>query len=397
MTSVSTRVASAFFALRTRGRSALRFTAVAVGVVALYSIASRFRAFVDPTHVNNYVVLADAWLHGRLWVSTAPLQWVDCVMYGGKCYVIEGPVPAVVMLPLVFLFGLNTNSSLVCLAFAGAGVAACDLLIGRLGVARIPRLVLTAFFGFGTVFWWCAVNPNIWMFAHVACVTFLLFALAEWYGERRLWLVGLLFACAALTRAPAILAVPPFLVWTWLEGRSRSVASFLAGFVPLMLVAVLYNFARWHTPIDIGYTLWYHQDSAGAPVGSPLAWKYLPYNVYSMLFLAPNFYNAYPWISPSSQGVALTFTSPALALALAAPRSRETIVLWMCAALAALPSLFYYVNGYSQFGMRHSLDFTPFLICLVARGFARRPDALAYGLIGYSIAANAYGVAMFQV
>jgi len=91
--------------------------------------------------------------------------------------------------------------------------------------------------------------------------------------------------------------------------------------------------------------------------------------------------------------VALTFTSPALALAfLTSPRTREGLVFWSAAVLTALPSLFYYVNGFEQFGMRHSLDFTAFLLPLVARGLQRCPSALSFALIAYSIAANAYGV-----
>jgi hypothetical protein len=378
-------------------RFAIRFAIIFVSTLILYFISSQFRAIVSPTPVNNYVVLADAWLHGHLWVATAPLAMVDCVMYIGKCYVIEGPMPAVLMLPFVLVSGLSANQSLVCVLTAAAGVAAFDLLLGRMNIEDRLRLPLVAFFGFGTVFWWCAVNPNVWMFAHVACVTFLIFGLAEWYGKRRLWLVGLLFACAALTRFPAILAVLPFLYWAWTEGRAKGVRSFLIGFAPLMLLDVAYNLARWHTPFDLGYTLWYHQDTAGSPVGPPLALRYLPYNLYSYLFLGPGFTNVAPWIALNYQGVALTLTSPALLLALSAPRSRETLVLWSSAALVAIPGLLYYVNGYSQFGMRHSLDFTPFLLCLVARGFSRRPDALGYWLIAYSVAANAFGVSVFRV
>jgi hypothetical protein len=60
--------------------------------------------------------------------------------------------------------------------------------------------------------------------------------------------------------------------------------------------------------------------------------------------------------------------------------------------LAAVPSLLYYVNGFEQFGMRHSLDFTAFLIPLVARGMDRVPRSLSIVLVVASIAANAYGM-----
>jgi hypothetical protein len=57
-----------------------------------------------------------------------------------------------------------------------------------------------------------------------------------------------------------------------------------------------------------------------------------------------------------------------------------------------VPSLLYYVNGFEQFGMRHSLDFTPFLVPLVARGIDRTPRALSIVLVVISLLANAYGM-----
>jgi len=386
-----------FQGLRARYPNSVRFAIVFLVGALIYLVTGRFRALTAPTPINNHVVLADALLHGHLWVATSPMAWVDCVMFMGKCYVIEGPMPAVVMLPLVALFGLHTNQSLLCIVAAALGLAAFDRLLGEMRISASRRLAMDAFVGFGTVYWWCTVNPNVWMFAHVVCVMFLLFGLAEWYGKRRMWIVGLCFAGAALTRSPAVLAVVPFFVWAWLDGGPRSARSFVLGFAPLIVLDVAYNLARWHVPYDIGYTLWYHQDTAGSHTGYPLGLQYAAYNLYSFFILAPAFSNYPPWISLTDQGVALTFTSPALILALAAPRSRESLTLWASALLVAIPNVLYYVNGYAQFGMRHSLDFTPFLACLVARGLDRRPDLASYALIGFSVIANAFGVGEYQL
>ena len=130
----------------------------------------------------------------------------------------------------------------------------------------------------------------------------------------------------------------------------------------------------------------------GEPTGSPFRLRYLPFNLYSFFFLPPEWMAHFPWLKPTSFGVALTFTSPALLLAFLAPlRSRETLIWWSATLLTAIPSLLYYVNGFEQFGMRHSLDFTAFVLPLMARGFQRAHGSLWYGLIILSIAANAYG------
>jgi hypothetical protein len=118
----------------------------------------------------------------------------------------------------------------------------------------------------------------------------------------------------------------------------------------------------------------------------------LPFNLYSFFALAPEYSQDFPWLKPSGLGVSLTMTSPALLLAIASARGRESLALWASAILVAVPSLLYYVNGFEQFGMRHSLDFTAFLIPLVARGMDRTPRALSVALVVVSILANAYGM-----
>ena len=179
-----------------------------------------------------------------------------------------------------------------------------------------------------------------------------------------------------------------------MTARLGRIAMYAAGVAPLLALYAGYNWLRWHTLRDIGYLEFYHQDTnVGSPTGSPFALSHVPFNLYSWFMLAPDFAREFPWIKPTSFGVSLTLTSPALLLALAAPvRNREAVALWSTIALVSIPSLLYFVNGFEQFGMRYTLDFTPFAIVLVARAFTRVPSSLAIGLIVYSILANAYGI-----
>jgi hypothetical protein len=370
----------------------VRFWTIFAIAFILYFVSS---GFAHPTAYNNYSLLADAWLHGHAWISP-PQSAIDAVTYAGKYYIVEAPMPAVLLLPFALIWGADANQSLLCIICAAAAVAAADLLLARMGIEDPLRVSLVIFAGTGTALWWCAAFGAVWMIAHVTTVMFLTFALAEWYGQRRFSIVGLLFACAALSRFPAILGVLPFLYWMWISEKDRrisNIGSFLAGFLPLFVLQVGYNLVRWNSPLDIGFTIFYHEDvNMGSPVGSPFGLDHIPFNVYSWIFLSPQFYVEFPWIRPTGFGVALTFTSPALVLAFAAERTFESIILWTSAILVAIPALLYFTNGFEQFGMRHTLDFTPFLFCLMARGAARTPRGLVYILIGLSSLANAYGV-----
>ncbi len=356
----------------------------------LYWLSS---GLAHPTVYNNYVLLANAWLDGHVWIDQ-PSPAIDALRYMGHYYIIEAPMPAVLLLPLTAIFRTDANQTFVAILCAAVTVAAFDVVLGRLEIDGTRRYWLLALAGTGTVLWWCASFPAVWMFAHICGAMFLMLFLAEWYGLRRPWLLGLLIACAALSRFPIVLAALPFAWLLWKDERPdrlRALLQAIAGAAPLFVLYALYNEARWQTPADVGYTLWYHEDQVGQPTGSPFRLEYLPFNLYSFFLLAPQFDVSFPWLHPTGLGVSLTLTTPAFALALGARGSRETLALAAATLLVALPSLTYYVNGFEQFGMRHAMDVLPLLLVLCARGIDRVPRAMWIALIAASILANAYG------
>ena len=96
---------------------------------------------------------------------------------------------------------------------------------------------------------------------------------------------------------------------------------------------------------------------------------------------------------PTFNGVALTWTSPALVLAFFARQPRRVVILaWAATLLVALPNCVYYVNGFAQFGMRHALDFEPFLFLLMALALRGGIKPIGMALCAWSMAAGAWGV-----
>jgi hypothetical protein len=110
-------------------------------------------------------------------------------------------------------------------------------------------------------------------------------------------------------------------------------------------------------------------------MGGGSAWqlKFLPWNLYTLFFMPPNFGDDFPWIRPQMQGQALTLTSPAFVLALR-PSFRKAIpaTLMLAAIAVMLPVLFYHVNGFVQFGARYYIQCFPFLLALMALGVAEK-------------------------
>ncbi|MDE2572363.1 MAG: hypothetical protein KGM44_07575 [bacterium] len=345
------------------------------------------------TPYDNYVRLAYALLHGHVWIDW-PGAWIDALRYNGAYYVIEAPFPALLLLPAVAVFGLATNQTTLSLLLGAAAVGAAAALLQRLEVPRAARWWLLAFYVAGTDLWWCSQLGDVWMIAHAAAVCCTTFALLELAGARRGWLVAALGACAALSRFSLVLALPLYaLALLRARQRRRAWLGFAVALLPFAAFWLWYDQARWGTFADIGYVTWFHQDQAGSPTGSPLALRYLGYELHSFFVQMPALSARFPFVIPSLSGVALTWTSPALIFAFWARRPRaEVLWLWAVTLLVAGPSMLYYVNGFAQYGMRHALDFEPYLFALMALAARRGLPLWARLLIAWSCAAGLYGI-----
>jgi hypothetical protein len=352
------------------------------------------------TPYNNFVLLAQAFLGGHAWINW-PGAYIDALPFtDGKYYVIEAPLPAVLLLPFVATFG-SANQTLLSIVLAGVAVGAAWELGERYGLRPAVNAWICAFLLAGTDLLWCAMLGDVWFIAHVSSVCFTMLALVELAGKRRGWVVGLWAACAFESRFSLVAAVPVY-AYLLLGDPERpfkldpqwrkTLVSLAAVLVPVAALWVFYNYARWGTWSDVGYTAWYHQDQAGEPTGSPFQFKYLPMQLYSFFVQGATQLQSYPMMRPEMIGVALTWTSPALVLAFFARKPMRLVVaLWVAALLVAFPSFIYYVNGFAQFGMRHALDFEPFLVALIMLACRERIPQWGYILLTWSMLAGLWG------
>jgi hypothetical protein len=373
-------------------KESLEFAAIALIATATLLGLSR----LDSTVYNNYVLLASAFLHGHVWIVW-PGTYIDALGFHGKHYVIEGPVPALLLMPVVAIFGTNANQTEFACVSAGIAVAAAWLVARRMGADLAIAAWTTAFFAFGTSLAWCAMYGAVWYVAHTVAAMFAMLAVAELVGRRRLWLVALFVVLAAGSRFTLILALPALVAYllATLPARSRPRALLALACVlcPAAALYVAYNYARWGLPSDIGYVTWYHNDEIGESTGSPFRLEYFSYELQAFFASIPAYTGKYPWLVPDYGAVSIEITSPALLLA-AFARGNRGLLLGLLAAtlLVAAPSFLYYANGGAQWGMRHALDFIPFLFPLVVLGAMRAPRAPTYLLCGASIAVGLWGL-----
>ena len=202
----------------------------------LYSLAAGptlFRQSVAP----HYVYLADALLHGRLDVAQPPTSY-DMLVVDGRNFVAQSPMPAILLMPVVALFG------------KGASDVLFSVIVGALNVGLVQSMFkrrwLTLLFAFGTPHLYLAALGSTWFTAHVVAIFFGLLAVREALGlATETWrthsdssissvpsvspwfhwlLSGLWLACAGFSRPSLLFGAVFFLVLIWLNGWKRSVA-----------------------------------------------------------------------------------------------------------------------------------------------------------------------------
>src|SRR5947209_9162168 len=98
----------------------LRRYSGAAAAAAITFVVILISSHLRSTQQNNYVRVAYAWLHGRMWIDW-PGKWMDAVLYNGNYYGVDGPVPALFLLPSVALWGNAANTTTVPMLFSAGG------------------------------------------------------------------------------------------------------------------------------------------------------------------------------------------------------------------------------------------------------------------------------------
>lgn len=334
---------------------------------------------------------------------------------GTANYVSFPPVPAIVMLPQTAVHGRIANDVFPTIVFAA--------LILPLGFATLRRLReeghsqrsdtenlwLTAQLSFGTVLFFVAVAGRVWFTAHVVGVFLALAYVYFSIGARRPFLAGLMLGLATLSRTPMAFMFPFFALeacriaggsdWrAWLSswrGIARLWLRFAVPVVAIAVVAGVLNTLRFDAAGEFGHSYLAVRQQGMIEQYGLFDYEYLRRNLSVAFTLLPSFSSSAPYIHISGHGMALWLTTP-LFVTLLWPRRHELVnkALWLTVALVGIPILFYQNSGWVQFGYRFSLDYTVFLVLLLAVG-GRPLGRVAKTLIVLSIVINLFGAWTF--
>jgi hypothetical protein len=399
-------------------------------------------AFLDGRAAIRYPVYDQPGLHGNdLFQDVIPTLGPNGEA-GQYALLPFPPLPAVLLMPLVAVWGLSTNAQLVAAVLGAIDGAIAFWILGRLPIGPRVRIAATLFLGLGTVLWYAAELGTTWYLAHVVAVGLTLLAVGVALsgdpraaaGEPDLGgavrtmparlaldpgqvLAGVLFGLACTARLTIVFGAPFFVFVGGGGTRLRRGVSALVGMTIPIGALVAYTYATTGHLMNPGYDLLYHVEAAIYPnLGYHADWaiedpRYLVQNLPLMLVGPPSilppcdpgavrglFDPACPVVAPRDVGMGLFLTSPAWLVSLASLRwfGRDRLVTGAGVAvlLIAVVDLMHFSQGWVQFGYRFSNDYAPFALPLFALALdsGRRMRRVGSVLIGLSVAIVAWGV-----
>ena len=352
----------------------------ALAVLGAYLVATvlaiQWRGFFP----DRMMIIAERALSGHL-DSDALKGTIDTVEIGGRYYLALGPLQLLAYIPFAAVPDLRVVGGYVAGLLFGVPAAWLALPLARAYGARgTAAYWIAAFTAFGSLLFWVSVFGNVYLLAHAESFLALTLFLIEWAGKRRPALLGVCLGVSFLARPTTILAAIPFglyLVWARRREFRAMALSAVAFGLPVAGAIAFYgwfNWVRFGSPFETGYSisLLTVQSLQERRAQALFSIVQIPENVRLAFLQLPDRISQFPFFSASTFGMSMAFVSPALVTSLwAGFRDRTARLLWIATVLVAVPVFLYYGGGFVQYGFRYSLDFTPFLVALMAIGSHR--------------------------
>lgn len=350
-----------------------------VTIVAYYYTSPR------STSADNFVYLAHSFVHGRLDIPYdlyLPFEWA---IKDGKYYIIPPPMPAIIILPGVLLYGLALNQALASIVVGAINASVVCSVIRGLREKLTAQLWLSALFVFGTIYWYAAANGGVWFFSHTVATIFLFLAIYATLSKKNPFLAGIFLGAAYMSRYPTILSLPFFVIMfseQWLPESKRRLSMLRRfdlrpllrlglGLGALMLVNFTYNYLRFDTPLDASY---HYRDPV---ILAEHWWAQGEFNISHMPLHFPVIFKALPAfqaeapfiLAPSIAGMAIWATTPAFIYALFTDlKSRPMVVFALILFLFPITLFLLSARGMpleDRLNLRYGLDYYPFAILVV--------------------------------
>jgi len=407
-------------------RDTVRQFWIAAGLSLFAAIAFYFSTNATLRDLDYTSRIASALLSGHLGLREKPPDWLNEMIPHRDSYYSAFPLGAVLsMVPIALLqkAGLIPHfpGHVLAALIAGACVYFFFQLakafgadyFGLEGSALVRRILLALFPIFGT--WtWCNLGfGGAWQIALGLALLGQTAALYFTLVRPSPFVAGAFFALAFGNRTELLITLPLYTYFLWRRpneeltpsSRSRMVRKGLRENVPmamrflsvpatLALLTAAYNFARFHSIFDFGYTHipevreepWYEHGLFSIHA--------IQWNMYTMLFQGFESVSYFPHILPNGFGCSIFLASPFLCL-LFREGGRYKVAAWVAIASLTLVLWCHGNPGSWQFSYRYAMILLPWMFLLLTANGTAKITVSEISLFAVSVAINGMATWLF--
>ena len=398
---------------------------IALAVSVFAAVAFYFSTNAILHDLDYTADIASALLRGDLGLREKPPEWLNEMIPHGDRYYSAFPLGAVLsMIPIALLQKARLIHNFPAHVLAALIAGCCAYFFFQLAKAfganyssfkpsSLGRRILLALFPVFGTWTWCNLGfGGAWQIALGLALLGQAAALYFTLVRPSPLVAGTFFALAYGNRTELLITAPLYLYFFWQRPDrtaarwSRSMIKqelwkngpmairFLSVPACLAILTAAYNFARFHSIFDFGYTHipevreepWYEHGLFSIQA--------IPWNIYTMLFQGFESISYPPYIQPNGFGCSIFLASPFLFL-LFREGGKCKVAAWVAIAVLTLVLWCHGNPGSWQFSYRYAMILLPWMFLLLTGNGPPRLTMIEISLFTVSVAINALAMWLF--
>ena len=232
---------------------------------------------------DSYSLQAMSWLSGRLDMGKN-YEWLELAVYNGKYYLSFPPLPSVVMLPFVLLFGEKTPSNLVSALYGIFTAMIAYKILKKAGMKRGGAVFFAIAYVWGSNMLWLSTSGGVWFLAQG--LNMLLLTACVYFAQQKMRVAAYAMAALAVGCRPfSVCMLLPLMAYFYTADKDRPMADRIGGQIRSLIIPVfialcymLYNYVRFGNVLEFGHN--YLPEFTESEKGQ-----------FSLSYILPNLYN----------------------------------------------------------------------------------------------------------
>ena len=318
---------------------------------------------------DSYSLQAMSWLSGRLDMGKN-YEWLELAVYNGKYYLSFPPLPSVVMLPFVLLFGEKTPSNLVSALYGIFTAMIAYKILKKAGMKRGGAVFFAIAYVWGSNMLWLSTSGGVWFLAQG--LNMLLLTACVYFAQQKMQMAAYAMAALAVGCRPfSVCMFLPLMAYFYTADKDRPRADRIRGQIRSLIIPafialcyMLYNYVRFGNVLEFGHN--YLPEFTESEKGQ-FSLSYILPNLYNLLLRPVTLRADLTLEYPLFDGFMFYIANPMFLIWFAAVvkdvLQKKLDVVRLCIVIAILAELLllcaHKTLGGWQFGARYTVDMLP--------------------------------------